>query len=93
MNLHIYDPIHVTNSCYVRILQLLGMYNFGFQGSAASNVERFSTFWQTLQLPSTGYVCFRKPYIEQAVGGEWDVKDVVGRTEEWAAIQLELAHG
>lgn len=28
---------------------------------------------------------FRKSYIEQAVGGEWgvkDVKDVTGRTEE-----------
>lgn len=25
---------------------------------------------------------FRKSYIEQAVGGEWGVKDVIGRTEE-----------
>jgi hypothetical protein len=30
---------------------------------------------------------FRKPYIDQAVGGVWGVKDVIGRTEERAAIQ------
>jgi hypothetical protein len=30
---------------------------------------------------------FRKPYIEQTVGGEWDVKDLVGGSEEQAAIQ------
>jgi hypothetical protein len=26
------------------------------------------------------------PYIEQAVGGEWNVKDLIGRLEEQAAI-------
>jgi hypothetical protein len=31
--------------------------------------------------------CFRKPYIEQAVGGEWDAKDLIGGTEERAVIQ------
>jgi hypothetical protein len=25
---------------------------------------------------------YRKPYIEQAVGSKWDVKDVIGKTEE-----------
>jgi hypothetical protein len=30
---------------------------------------------------------FRKSYIEQAVGGKWDVRDLIGRTEEQAAIQ------
>jgi hypothetical protein len=27
---------------------------------------------------------FRKPYTEQTVGSEWDVKDHIGGTEEWA---------
>jgi hypothetical protein len=27
---------------------------------------------------------FKKPYIEQAVGGKWDVKDLIGGTEERA---------
>jgi hypothetical protein len=31
---------------------------------------------------------FRKPYIQQAVGGKWDVKDLIGGTQEWAANQL-----
>jgi hypothetical protein len=30
---------------------------------------------------------FRKTYIEQAVGGEWDVKGLMGGTEERAATQ------
>jgi hypothetical protein len=30
---------------------------------------------------------FRTPYIQQAVGGEWGVKDLIGGTVEWAAIQ------
>jgi hypothetical protein len=30
---------------------------------------------------------FRKPYVEQAVGGEWDAKNLIGRTEERVAIQ------
>jgi hypothetical protein len=30
---------------------------------------------------------FRKFYINEAVGGEWDVKDVFGGTEERAAIK------
>jgi hypothetical protein len=29
---------------------------------------------------------FRKHYIEQVVGGEWDVKGLIGGTEERAAI-------
>jgi hypothetical protein len=29
-----------------------------------------------------------KLYTEQAVSGDWDVNDLVGRTEERAAIQL-----
>jgi hypothetical protein len=33
----------------------------------------------------------RKPKIEQPVGGEWDVKDLIGRTEEWAAIQSVMS--
>jgi hypothetical protein len=27
-----------------------------------------------------------KPYIEQAVGGKWDVKNLIGGTEERAGI-------
>jgi hypothetical protein len=30
---------------------------------------------------------FRKP-IDQAVGGKWDVKNVIVGTKEWGAIQL-----
>jgi hypothetical protein len=33
------------------------------------------------------YWGFRKSYIELAEGGEWDVKYMTDRTEEWAAIQ------
>jgi hypothetical protein len=29
-----------------------------------------------------------KPYTEQAVDGEWNVKDLIGGTEEQDAIQL-----
>jgi hypothetical protein len=36
---------------------------------------------------------FWKPYIEQSVGGEWDVKDTIGRTEEWGAIHLVATGG
>jgi hypothetical protein len=32
-----------------------------------------------------------KPYVEQAVDGEWVVKDLIGRTEEWAAIELVVS--
>jgi hypothetical protein len=33
-------------------------------------------------------VAFRKPYIEQAVGGLQGAKDLIGRSEEQAAVQL-----
>jgi hypothetical protein len=36
-------------------------------------------------------VGFSKSCIEQAVGGEWDVKDLIDRTEEHAAIQLVVS--
>jgi hypothetical protein len=58
------------------------------------NVVGFPTFWQTLHLPSSGLMCtghFRKPYLDQAVGSESDVKDVIGRTEEQAAVK-SVAH-
>jgi hypothetical protein len=28
---------------------------------------------------------------EHAVDSEWDVKDIIGRKEKWAAIQLEAS--
>jgi hypothetical protein len=31
---------------------------------------------------------FRKPYIQQAVGGKWKGRYQIGRTEERSAIQL-----
>jgi hypothetical protein len=34
---------------------------------------------------------FWKSYIEQAVGGEWDVTNLIGRVEERAAIQLVMS--
>jgi hypothetical protein len=34
---------------------------------------------------------FRKPYTVQEVGGEWNVKDLIGRTMEEAAIQLVVS--
>lgn len=30
---------------------------------------------------------FRKAYTDWAVGGKWDVKDLIGRSKEQAAIQ------
>jgi hypothetical protein len=36
-------------------------------------------------------VGIRKPYIEQAAGDEWDVKNQIGRPQEWAAIQLVVS--
>jgi hypothetical protein len=34
---------------------------------------------------------FWKPYIGQAVRGEWYVMNLIGRTEEWTAIQLVVS--
>jgi hypothetical protein len=34
---------------------------------------------------------FRKPYIEQAVVSEWDVKNLISGTEEQAAVQSVVA--
>jgi hypothetical protein len=34
---------------------------------------------------------FRKLYIEQAVGGEWNMTDLTGRTEEQDAVQLVVS--
>jgi hypothetical protein len=36
-------------------------------------------------------VSFRKPYIEQAVRSKWDVADLVGASEEWAAVRLVMS--
>jgi hypothetical protein len=33
---------------------------------------------------------FRKPYIDQA-GGKWDVKNLIDRTEEKAAIKFVVS--
>jgi hypothetical protein len=38
--------------------------NFGFRGWAASNVESYPTFWQTLQLPSSGWICVDWAFLE-----------------------------
>jgi hypothetical protein len=61
------------------------MYNFGFRGWAAWNVEGFPTFRQKMQLPSSGWTNAGALY--KAVGGEWSVKDVIGETEKRDAIQ------
>jgi hypothetical protein len=53
------------------------------------NVESFPVLQQTLQL-SSSIGSFRKPYTEHAAGGGWDMKDLIGRTEEWAATQLVI---
>jgi hypothetical protein len=37
----------------------------------------------------TGWA-FLKPYIEQAVGGQWDVTNPICRVEEQATIQLVM---
>jgi hypothetical protein len=50
----------------------------------------FPTFRQTLQLPFSGLIYvggFRKLYIEQVVRTVYDVKDLIGGTEELVAIQ------
>jgi hypothetical protein len=55
------------------------MYNFSFQGWAVSNAVDFPKFLQTMQLQPSVWMCiggFRKPYTEQAIGGERDVKDL-----------------
>jgi hypothetical protein len=65
------------------------MYNFICWGWAALDVVSFSTFWQTLPLPSSGRTCvggFREPCVEHAVSGEWDVRDLIGGSEERPAI-------
>jgi hypothetical protein len=51
---------------------------------------KISNFWQTLQLPLSGWLCvesFRKWCVEQAVCSECDMKDLVGGTEGQAAFQ------
>jgi hypothetical protein len=53
-----------------------------------SNVVGFPTFWQTLQLPSSGFTCsgsFRNPCSR--VCDKWDVKDLNSRTEDQVAVQ------
>jgi hypothetical protein len=53
--------------------QNLILYNFGFRGWAASNVENYSTFRQTLQLPSSGWICNGWAFLETlyGVGSRW----------------------
>jgi hypothetical protein len=55
-----------------------------------SRVEYIQTFRQTLKMPFSGRMYtggFTNPYIDQAVGSEWDVKDMTVGTEELAAIR------
>jgi hypothetical protein len=49
---------------------------FSISADIAVAILRVNVYWG-----------FRKPYIEQAVGGKWDVTDLIGRTEKQAAIQ------
>jgi hypothetical protein len=47
--------------------------------NTAFTIFRVDVFW--------GY---RKSYVDQAVCGEWDVKDLIGRIKKWAAIQSAM---
>jgi hypothetical protein len=48
-----------------------------------SNVEGYSTYRQHCNCHLQGecvlVACFWKPYMEQVVGGEWDMKDLIGK--------------
>jgi hypothetical protein len=43
--------------------------------NVAFAIVRVNVYWGVL----------RKSYVEQAIGDEWDVKDLIGGTEEYAA--------
>jgi hypothetical protein len=48
--------------------QTIVQYNFGFRGWTASNVRNYPTFRQTLQLPSSEWICIGWAFLEALYG-------------------------
>lgn len=54
------DAINLKYKQFKRSL----VYNFSFQEWAVSDVENYPTFWQMLQLPSSGWICNGQAFLE-----------------------------
>jgi hypothetical protein len=54
------------------------------------NGENYPMFQETLQFPSSGYICsvvagyFWRPYVGQAIGDEFDLLQLIGGAKKWA---------
>jgi hypothetical protein len=67
--------------CSINLIMFLSLgfrswssvYNFVFRGWAASNVENYTTFRQTIQLPSSGLMCIGSGFCEASyrTGSRW----------------------